>query len=232
MIAADGRNSVLRGAAGLEVHDLGAALDVTMFRISRRPTDPDEGLTVRTGQGRIFGVINRNTYWQMSYEAGKGGFERIRRTGVQKLRDDMAELVPFLADRVDEITGIDQLRFLEVRVDRLRQWSRPGLLFIGDAAHAMSPAGGSGVNLAIQDAVATANLLARPCSTTRPPAVRWTAVCWRRCRSDGGGRRRGRRRSSFCCTASPSTVPCAGAERSPARIPPPSSGGCRSFSGW
>lgn len=160
VVAADGRNSSLRPSAGLEPYDLGLPMDVMMFRISRREDDPDEGLSVRIGNGRIVGVINRDTYWQMSYETAKGGYERLKREGVEQLRQDMGDLVPFLADRTDEIRGVEDLRLLEVRVDRLRRWHLPGLLFIGDSAHAMSPAGGSGVNLAVQDAVAAANLLA------------------------------------------------------------------------
>ena len=159
VVAADGRNSRLRKRAGLAPYDLRIPMDVTMFRISRREDDPDEGLSVRIGDGRIVGVINRTSYWQMSYETAKGGYARILHDGVAKLRSDVADLVPFLADRVDEIADVDDLYSLEVRVDRLRRWHRPGLLFIGDAAHAMSPAGGSGVNLAVQDAVAAANIL-------------------------------------------------------------------------
>jgi 2-polyprenyl-6-methoxyphenol hydroxylase-like FAD-dependent oxidoreductase len=162
VVAADGRNSRLRADAGLALHDLDIPMDVMMFRLSRREEDPDEGLSVRIGNGRIVGVINRMTYWQMSFETVKGGYAKVRREGVEQLRSDVAHLVPFLADRVEEIGGIDDLHSLEVRVDRLRRWHRPGLLFIGDAAHAMSPAGGSGVNLAVQDAVAAANILTGP----------------------------------------------------------------------
>lgn len=159
VVAADGRKSVLRESAGLTPFDLNLPMDVMMFRIERRDSDPDEGLSVRFGNGGIVGVINRNTYWQMSYETAAGGYERLKSEGVDKLRKDMAELVPFMADRTHEV-GLDDLRLLEVRVDRLKEWHKPGLLFIGDSAHAMSPAGGSGVNLAVQDAVATANILA------------------------------------------------------------------------
>lgn len=159
VIAADGRNSVLRRAAGMQPRDLGIPMDVMMFRISRRDDDPDEGLNVRVGNGRIFTVIDRNTYWQMSYETEKGGYDRLKKDGVGPLRDDLGAIVPFLADRTDEITGLDDVHLLEVRVDRLRRWYAPGLLFIGDAAHAMSPVGGSGVILAVQDAVAAANRL-------------------------------------------------------------------------
>ncbi len=162
VVAADGRNSVLRRAAGMQLRDLGIPMDVMWFRISRRDTDPDEGLSIRVGNGRIFTVIDRNTYWQMSYETEKGGYDRLQAAGVGPLRDDVGAIVPFLADRADEITGLDDVHRLEVRVDRLRRWYAPGLLFIGDAAHAMSPAGGFGVALAVQDAVAAANRLYAP----------------------------------------------------------------------
>jgi 2-polyprenyl-6-methoxyphenol hydroxylase-like FAD-dependent oxidoreductase len=162
VIAADGRNSALRDAAGMRPRDLGIPMDVMMFRISRRETDPDEGLCVRISNGRIFNLIDRNTYWQMSYETEKGGYEKLRAEGVESLRHDLAAIVPFLADRTDEITGLDDVHLLEVRVDRLRRWYARGLLLIGDAAHAMSPVGGFGVALAVQDAVAAANRLCAP----------------------------------------------------------------------
>jgi FAD binding domain len=142
--------------------DLGIPMDVMMFRISRRNTDPDEGLTIRVGKGRIFGVIDRNTYWQVSYETAKGGYDRLKAEGVGPLRADLGAIVPFLANRTDEITSLDDVHLLEVRVDRLRRWHAPGLLFIGDAAHAMSPVGGSGITFAVQDAIATANRLYVP----------------------------------------------------------------------
>lgn len=162
VVAADGRNSVLRQAAGMQPHDLGIPMDVMMFRISRRDTDPDEGLSTRIGNGRIFNVIDRNTYWQISYETERGGYDRLKEQEIGSLRDDLSAIVPFLADRTDEITSLDDVHRLEVRVDRLRRWHAPGLLFIGDAAHAMSPVGGFGVALAVQDAVAAANRLYAP----------------------------------------------------------------------
>ena len=162
VVAADGRNSTLRQAAGIQPRDLGIPMDVMMFRISRRDTDPDEGLSTRISNGRIFNIIDRNTYWQISYETEKGGYDRLKEQGVGSLRDDLSATVPFLADRTDEITGLDDVHRLEVRVDRLRRWYATGLLFIGDAAHAMSPVGGFGVALAVQDAVAAANRLYAP----------------------------------------------------------------------
>lgn len=162
VVAADGRNSVLRHTAGMRPRELGIPMDVMMFRISRRDTDPDEGLCVRISNGRIFNLIDRNTYWQMSYETEKGGYEKLQAEGVGSLRADLAAVVPFLADRTDEITGLEDVHLLEVRVDRVRRWYAPGLLLIGDAAHAMSPVGGFGVALAVQDAVAAANRLCTP----------------------------------------------------------------------
>ncbi|WP_079031959.1 FAD-dependent oxidoreductase, partial [Streptomyces specialis] len=183
-VAADGRTSVLRAAAGLRPRDLNVRLDVLMFRVSRREDDPDEGLSVRIGRGRIFVVVNRGGYWQVSYEMVHGGYARLRREGIDRLRRDLCELVPFLADRASEISGFDDVRLLEARVDRLRRWYAPGLLFIGDAAHAMSPAGGYGVNLAVQDATAAANLLVGPLLATqrsgRPPENRVLARVQRR----------------------------------------------------
>jgi 2-polyprenyl-6-methoxyphenol hydroxylase-like FAD-dependent oxidoreductase len=184
VVAADGRNSILRRTAGMQLRDLGIPMDVMMFRISRRSTDPDEGLCVRVGNGRIFGAIDRNVYWQMSYETGKGGYERLKAEGIGLLRDDLGALVPFLADRTDEITDLDDLHLLKVRVDRLRRWYAPGLLFIGDAAHAMSPAGGFGVTLAVQDAVTAANRLYAPLlawqRSGRPVSTRDLAAVQRR----------------------------------------------------
>lgn len=189
VVAADGRNSVLRRSAGMQPRDLGIPMDAMMFRISRRETDPDEGLCVRIGNGQVFGAIDRGTYWQMSCETEKGRYDRLRTEGVGSLRADLGATVPFLADRTDEITGLADVHLLEVRVDRLRRWHAPGLLFIGDAAHAMSPVGGYGVALAVQDAVAAANRLyaallewqrvGRPVSSRELAAVqrrRWLAT--------------------------------------------------------
>jgi 2-polyprenyl-6-methoxyphenol hydroxylase-like FAD-dependent oxidoreductase len=160
VVAADGRSSVLRERAGLHVEDLGAPMDVFWFRLSRRPTDP-EATMGRFDIGRIFVLINRGEHWQCGYVIPKGSAEEIRRRGLEAFRAAVAGLVPFAADRTGEIRDWDDVKLLTVKVDRLRQWYRPGLLCIGDAAHAMSPVGGVGINLAIQDAVAAANLLWR-----------------------------------------------------------------------
>ncbi len=161
IVAADGRASVLREKAGLRVEDLGAPMDVFWFRLSRRPQDP-RGTMGRFDLGRIFVQINRGEHWQCGYVIAKGSAEEIRRRGLDAFCASVAALMPFAADRVAEIRDWADVKLLTVKVDRLKDWSRPGLLCIGDAAHAMSPVGGVGINLAIQDAVAAANLLWRP----------------------------------------------------------------------
>jgi 2-polyprenyl-6-methoxyphenol hydroxylase-like FAD-dependent oxidoreductase len=161
VVAADGRGSVLRAAAGLPVKELGAPMDVLWFRLSRRPTDTDQPLA-RFDAGRIFIRLNRGEHWQCGYVIAKGTLEAIRQRGLEAFRRDVAALAAFVADRVGEIRSWDDVKLLTVRVDRLLRWHRPGLLCIGDAAHAMSPVGGVGINLAIQDAVAAHNLLATP----------------------------------------------------------------------
>jgi 2-polyprenyl-6-methoxyphenol hydroxylase-like FAD-dependent oxidoreductase len=157
-IAADGRASTIRAAAGLEVEDFGAPMDVLWFKMRREQGDPDETFG-RVAPGRMVAMIERGAYWQCGYVIPKGGAHSLRSQPIAAFRDAVASAVPFLEDRVDELRGWEDVNLLTVQVDRLTQWSRPGLLCIGDAAHAMSPVGGVGVNLAIQDAVATANLL-------------------------------------------------------------------------
>jgi len=136
-------------------------MDVLWFRISRKPDDPAVGLG-RFQVGRLFVILNRGDYWQCGFIIAKGTFDAIQRAGLPAFRDSVAALVPFAADRVADIRSWDDVKLLTVLVDRLTTWYRPGLLCIGDAAHAMSPVGGVGINLAIQDAVAAANLLAEP----------------------------------------------------------------------
>src|SRR5262245_16215925 len=161
VVAADGRHSTVRHAAGLPFDAFGAPMDIFWFRISRRPTDHADTMG-RFDPGRIFIMINRGDLWQCGYVFAKGTAEKIRERGLPAFREDVGRLAPFLRDRVDELRQWDDVKLLTVRVDRLRRWYSPGLMCIGDAAHAMSPVGGVGINLAVQDAVAAANTLAGP----------------------------------------------------------------------
>ena len=161
VIGADGRHSVVRERAGLPIKDLGAPIDVLWMRLSRRPSDGSEPLG-RMGAGKIFIMIDRGDYWQCAFVIPKGAAEELKARGIDAFRASIAELAPTLRDRVEELRSWDDVSLLTVKIDRLRKWYRRGLLCIGDAAHAMSPVGGVGINLAIQDAVAAANRLAEP----------------------------------------------------------------------
>jgi len=161
VIGCDGRRSTVREAAGLEVVESGVPIDVLWFHISRRADDPQE-MFGNVNYGRILVMINRDTYFQAGLIIAKGSFEQLQSAGMDEFRRTIGRIAPYLGDRVQELQSWDQIKLLTVQINRLRRWHRPGLLCIGDAAHAMSPAGGVGINLAIQDAVATANLLARP----------------------------------------------------------------------
>jgi 2-polyprenyl-6-methoxyphenol hydroxylase-like FAD-dependent oxidoreductase len=161
VVGADGRHSVVRAKAGLSVEEFGVPMDVLWFRLSRRPSDPADPMG-RFDVGRIFIMLNRGDYWQCGFVIAKGSLHEIHAQGLPAFRDSVAKLAPFAADRVHELTEWEPIKLLTVQVDRLRRWYRAGLLCIGDAAHAMSPVGGVGINLAIQDAVAAANLLAVP----------------------------------------------------------------------
>ena len=167
VIGCDGRHSTLRQRAGMQVEDLGAPMDVLWFRLPRRPSDSDQSMG-RFEAGRIFVLIDRGDYWQCAYVIAKGTIDDLRRKGLEAFRGNLAASVPVFADRVAELTDWDQIKLLTVAVDRMPRWHRPGLLCIGDAAHAMSPIGGVGVNLAVQDAVAAANLLWEPLTRGRP----------------------------------------------------------------
>lgn len=160
-VGADGRHSLVRAKAGLQAIDLGAPIDVLWMRIPRKPDDPEQTLGRFRG-GKILVMLNRDEYWQCAYVIAKGDFDAMKQKGLQAFRDDLAGIAPFLRDRTAELKDWNDIRLLSVAVDHLRKWSRPGLLCIGDSAHAMSPIGGVGINLAIQDAVAAANILARP----------------------------------------------------------------------
>jgi 2-polyprenyl-6-methoxyphenol hydroxylase-like FAD-dependent oxidoreductase len=157
-VGADGRHSVVRERAGFSVVNLGAPMDVLWMRMSRHPTDPAQTFG-RFDSGRILVFLNREDYWQTAYVIPKGKADELRQQGLPEFRQELVRLAPFLQDRVDELRDWDDIKLLTVAVDRLSRWFRPGLLCIGDAAHAMSPIGGVGINLAIQDAVATANIL-------------------------------------------------------------------------
>ncbi len=163
VVAADGRSSTLRAAAELESEEFGAPMDALWFRLPRHTTDTDQ-TQGRFDAGRIFVMLNRGDYWQCAFVISKGQDEAVRAAGLDAFRASVGALVPFEAGRADSITDWDQVKLLTVKVDRLKQWARPGLLCIGDAAHAMSPVGGVGINLAVQDAVAAANVLAQPLS--------------------------------------------------------------------
>lgn len=159
-VGCDGRRSTVRAKADLSVEDIGAPIDVLWMRISRLPGDPESGGHIDTGS--FIAVLDRGDYFQLAYVIPKGGIERIKAAGLPAFRQALAKALPFLAGRVDELASWDDIKLLTVSIDRLRTWYRPGLLCIGDAAHAMSPVGGVGINLAIQDAVATANILWKP----------------------------------------------------------------------
>jgi 2-polyprenyl-6-methoxyphenol hydroxylase-like FAD-dependent oxidoreductase len=158
-VAADGRGSTLREAAGLHVANLGAPMDVLWLRLSRLASDPS-GTLGRIDAGRMFVTLNRGDYWQCAYVIPKGGDATVRAAGLDAFRDEISRLAPHFRDRVHEIADWDAVKLLTVAVNRLSEWHLDGLLCIGDSAHAMSPIGGVGINLAIQDAVAAANILA------------------------------------------------------------------------
>ena len=160
VVGADGRNSLVRDCSGLSIDHLGAPMDALWMRLSKRADDPQ--LALRFDRGKILVMLDRGDYWQCAVVIRKGGAEEMQRKGIENLRAGIAEIAPFLGDRVGELSDWNDIKLLTVKVDRLRQWYRPGLLCIGDAAHAMSPIGGIGINLAIQDAVAAANILAGP----------------------------------------------------------------------
>ena len=161
VVGCDGRHSTMRAKAGLVSDDYGAPMDVLWFRVTRKATDDVEEFG-HVEAGRMMVMLDRGDYWQCAYVIPKGGIDRIETEGIDAFRRRVAAMTPTLTDRVGEIKSFDDVKLLTVAVDRLRQWWRPGLICIGDAAHAMSPIGGVGVNLAVQDAVAAANRLAAP----------------------------------------------------------------------
>lgn len=178
-IGADGRHSVVRTQAGLPIEEFGAPMDVLWFRLARRPEDPEYPLG-RFDTGQIFIMLNRGDYWQCGIVIPKGSHAQIQERGLAAFRDNLTQLVPYMGDRISELQDWGAIKLLTVQVDRLSRWYRPGLLCIGDAAHAMSPVGGVGINLAIQDAVAASNLLALPLRENRVTAENLRQVQQRR----------------------------------------------------
>jgi 2-polyprenyl-6-methoxyphenol hydroxylase-like FAD-dependent oxidoreductase len=179
VVAADGRHSTVRKQAGFRVTEFGAPIDVLWMRLSKHAGDPGQSLG-RVDAGQILVMIDRGDYWQCAFVIPKGGFEELRRDTIDAFRQRIAALAPDLGDRVHELRGWTDVKLLTVAVDRLARWHRPGLLCIGDAAHAMSPLGGVGINLAVQDAVATANVLARALRDGQDTAALLGAVQRRR----------------------------------------------------
>jgi 2-polyprenyl-6-methoxyphenol hydroxylase-like FAD-dependent oxidoreductase len=161
VVGCDGRHSTVREKAGLQSDDYGAPMDVLWFRITRKAGDATDAFG-HAEAGKMLVMLDRGDYWQCAYVIPKGGIEEIKSRGLDAFRDSVVQMSPFLADRTGELKSWDDVKLLSVAVDRLRKWWRPGLLCIGDAAHAMSPIGGVGINMAVQDAVAAANRLAAP----------------------------------------------------------------------
>ena len=166
VVGCDGRHSFTRQAAKFEVREVGVPLDVLWFRLRREANDPDE-LFGNLNYGKGLVLINRGDYFQTGLMIEKNSFEQLKHEGLAAFRADIERISPFLKERLQELKDWDEIKLLSVQINRLRRWWRPGLLCIGDAAHAMSPAGGVGINLAIQDAVATANLLANALAEQR-----------------------------------------------------------------
>jgi 2-polyprenyl-6-methoxyphenol hydroxylase-like FAD-dependent oxidoreductase len=167
VIGADGRHSTIREKAGFEPRELGAPIDVLWLKLPRKKSDP-EAVLGRLSAGLLFVMIDRGDYWQCAFVVPKGGFDEIKQQGIETFHKRLKKAAGFAANRIDAIESFDDVKLLTVTVDRLPQWAKPGLLCIGDSAHAMSPVGGVGINLAIQDAIATANLLWKPLANGKP----------------------------------------------------------------
>ena len=167
VIGADGRHSVIRDLAGFNPQELGAPIDVIWMRLPRIDSDPKEPVA-RLAAGQFFIMLYRGDYWQCALVVPKGEFAKIQQDGIEKFRASLKTIAGFAVERVDVLKSFDEVSLLTVTVNRLIQWAKPGLLCIGDAAHAMSPVGGVGINLAVQDAIATANLLWKPLSNGMP----------------------------------------------------------------
>jgi 2-polyprenyl-6-methoxyphenol hydroxylase-like FAD-dependent oxidoreductase len=167
VIGADGRHSTIREKAGFKPIELGAPIDVLWLKLPRKAGDP-EAVLGRVSAGLLFVMIDRGDYWQCAFVVPKNGFEQIKAQGVAQFRARLKKAAGFAADRIEAIRDFDDVSLLTVTVDRLPRWARPGLLCIGDSAHAMSPVGGIGINLAVQDAIAAANLLWKPLTRRKP----------------------------------------------------------------
>jgi len=178
-IACDGRHSTMRERAGLAVEEIGAPMDVLWFRAGRRPNET-ENVFARVEAGKMMITFDRGDYWQCAYVIAKGQFDAVKARGLQALLDDVVRMAPILQSSVADVKSWDDVKLLTVAINRLKRWTMPGLLCIGDAAHAMSPVGGVGVNLAVQDAVATANLLAAKLANGCPSEDELDAVRARR----------------------------------------------------
>ncbi len=178
-IACDGRHSLVRERAGLEVKEIGAPMDVLWFRAGKRENE-SESLFARVEPGRMMVTFDRGDYWQCAYVIAKGQYDAVKARGLAALLHDVAAMAPILKPGLADVKGWDDVKLLTVAINRLKRWTRPGLLCIGDAAHAMSPIGGVGVNLAVQDAVAAANLLASKLANGCPPEDELDAVRRRR----------------------------------------------------
>ncbi len=179
VVAADGRNSVVREKAGLDVESFGSPSEVVWMKLSKQEGDPAQTMG-HAGPRQGFVLIDRGDYWQCGYIVRGETFEEIRQRDLEEFRNKVRAVSPLPAERMDEIQGWSDVSLLQVRIDRLKQWWKPGLIAIGDAAHAMSPIGGVGVNLAIQDAVAAANILAEPLAGHRLQDAHLAAVEKRR----------------------------------------------------
>lgn len=180
VVGADGRHSIVRKEAGLKVIDLGAPIDVLWMRLPKEKDDPTTQTLGRFRAGRILVTLDRGDYWQCAFVIPKGGFEQIQQKGLPSFREEIETVAPFLRGRTSALKDWNEVKLLTVMVDRLQSWWRPGLVCIGDSAHAMSPIGGVGINLAIQDAVAAANILWQPLSRGNGVDERLAAVQKRR----------------------------------------------------
>ena len=179
VVGADGRTSIVREKAGLHVEEIGAPIDVLWMRMTRKPDDPAQVLGI-ANFGKFMIMLNRTTYWQCAFVIHKGDYAQMRTGDITPFREQLVRLVPWLRDRVEELRTWDDVKLLTVAVDRLTTWYRDGLLCIGDAAHAMSPIGGVGINLAVQDAVAAANVLAPAFARGVPGIAEFAAIQRRR----------------------------------------------------